>query len=257
MECRIRRIRRCRGATDGRKARSPRPVLVWLHGGGFTAGSGPEFDPRRLATAGDALVVTVDFRLGALGYLTLPGMTDGGTYGLQDQQAALRWVRANARAFGGDPKNVTLFGESGGGVAVCGQLASPTARGLFQRAILQSGSCGTNLLPGSVPGSPAVPFWRPRAEQEQASAQAALDLDGRHVPLTARQREVAARLVRTWTTFARTGRPPATAQARWLPERPLALQVTARPDRTPRLDPAEEHHCGFWTGLEAQAPRSP
>jgi para-nitrobenzyl esterase len=160
-----------------RPARGPRPVMVWLHGGGFTAGSGSEYDPRRLAVQGDVVVVTVDFRLGTLGYMSLPEMTDGGSYGLQDQQAALRWVRRNAAAFGGDPANVTLFGESGGGIATCGHLTSPGSRTLFTKAILQSGACGTKLLVNAAaPGAPELPFWRPQARSVAATRAAAARL---------------------------------------------------------------------------------
>ncbi|WP_414942789.1 carboxylesterase/lipase family protein [Amycolatopsis sp. cmx-11-51] len=155
-----------------------RPVLVWLHGGGFSSGAGTEYDPRRLAVQGDVVVATVDFRLNIFGNLALPGMTDGGSYGLQDQQAALAWLRRNAAAFGGDPGNITLFGQSGGAVAICGQLTSPAARGLFSKAILQSGSCHTTLAANaSGPESPAFgAFWRPKAQAERSSAQAAAAL---------------------------------------------------------------------------------
>jgi para-nitrobenzyl esterase len=94
-----------------------------------------------LAALGDVVVVTIDFRLGVFGFFAHPGLPGSGSFGLQDQQAALRWVRANAAAFGGDPHNVTLFGESGGGIGVCTQLTSPTSEGLFDKAILQSGAC--------------------------------------------------------------------------------------------------------------------
>ncbi len=161
-----------------RPAAVPRPVMVWLHGGGFSTGAGSDHDPRRLAAQGDVVVVTVDFRLGTFGYLALPGMIDPGSYGLQDQQAALAWVRRNAAAFGGDPANITLFGQSGGAVAVCGQLTSPAARGLFDKAILQSGSCGTTLAAGAAgPGSPAFgAFWRPMAHARRTGISVAENL---------------------------------------------------------------------------------
>ncbi|SEE54629.1 carboxylesterase/lipase family protein [Jiangella alba] len=118
------------------------PVLVWLHGGGFTSGGAREYDAARLATAGDVIVVSVNYRLGALGFLSAPALdTAGGNYGLMDQAAALRWVRRNASRFGGDPGNVTLAGQSAGARSVCAQLASPDARGMFDRAIVQSGAC--------------------------------------------------------------------------------------------------------------------
>ncbi len=124
------------------------PVMVYLHGGSFTGGSGasPVYDGAALAREG-VLVVTLNYRLGALGFLALPGLRaadpDGstGNYGLLDQIAALRWVRANIQRFGGNPERVTLFGESAGAMSACALLASPLARGLFSRAILQSGGC--------------------------------------------------------------------------------------------------------------------
>ncbi|MER7146829.1 carboxylesterase/lipase family protein [Streptomyces xanthochromogenes] len=127
----------------------PRPVLVWLHGGGFTSGAGSSYDAHRMAVRGDVVVVTVDYRLGALGFLGRAGLPGSGTFGLADQQAALRYVRRNIGAFGGDARNVTLAGESAGAYAVCAQLASPAAAGLFHRAIMESGPCT---------GGPARPF---------------------------------------------------------------------------------------------------
>lgn len=124
----------------------PKPVMVWLHGGAFTVGSGANYDPSRLARRQDRVVVTVNSRLGALGWLAHPGFEAhgqgvGGNFGLMDQQAALRWVQANIAAFGGDPSNVTLFGESSGAWSACHLLASPGSHGLFRRVILQSGPC--------------------------------------------------------------------------------------------------------------------
>jgi para-nitrobenzyl esterase len=122
------------------------PVLVWLHGGGFNTGAAHEFDGARLATTGDLVVVTPNYRLGALGFLSAPGLgATGGNYGLMDQTAALRWVRRNAARFGGDPHNVTLAGQSAGARAVCAQLASPASRGLFHRAITHSGACDNRV----------------------------------------------------------------------------------------------------------------
>jgi len=124
-----------------------RPVLVWLHGGAFSTGSGsqPIYRGARLAQRGDAVVVTVNYRLGALGYLHLPALgrdaeEASANFGLLDQLEALAWVRENIAAFGGDPANVTLFGESAGAMSVGTLLGTPRARGLFSRAILQSGA---------------------------------------------------------------------------------------------------------------------
>lgn len=123
-----------------------RPVLVWVHGGGFTGGSGamPLYSGGRLAGRGDVVVVTFNYRLGILGFLAHPDLTDpetgaAGNWGLLDQVAALRWVRDNIGAFGGDPGNVTVFGESAGSMSVADLLAMPVAEGLFHRAICQSG----------------------------------------------------------------------------------------------------------------------
>ncbi|QDG94714.1 carboxylesterase family protein (plasmid) [Rhizobium sp. NIBRBAC000502774] len=123
------------------------PVMVFLPGGAFILGSGDNYDPSRLARTQDLLVVTVNYRLGAFGFLAHPALRresvsgGSGNFGLLDQQAALRWVQRNIAAFGGDPQNVTLIGESAGAWSACYQTVSPTAKGLFQRVILQSGSC--------------------------------------------------------------------------------------------------------------------
>ena len=121
-----------------------RPVLVWIHGGGFTEDAGRNYDGSQLAADG-IVVVTINFRLGALGFLAHPALASrpggpAGNYGLMDQQAALRWVQANIGRFGGDPHNVTIAGQSAGGLSVLAQLVSPGSRGLFQRAIIESGS---------------------------------------------------------------------------------------------------------------------
>jgi para-nitrobenzyl esterase len=126
-------------------------VMVWIHGGGNVEGSSriPPMGPA-LARKG-VVVVSLDYRLGVLGYLTHPALTResaqnaSGNYGLLDQIAALRWVHANIAAFGGDPEAITIFGESSGAEDVCHLLASPLARGLFHRAILESGVCLDSL----------------------------------------------------------------------------------------------------------------
>jgi para-nitrobenzyl esterase len=120
-----------------------RPVMVWIHGGALVVGESDDYDPSMLVARG-VIVVTLNYRLGELGFLAHPALAgpDGssGDYGLMDQQAALRWVQANIRGFGGDPSNVTMFGESAGGLSVHSQLASPLAAGLFQKAIVESGA---------------------------------------------------------------------------------------------------------------------
>ncbi|MBK8481781.1 MAG: carboxylesterase family protein [Proteobacteria bacterium] len=122
----------------------PAPVMVWIHGGGFFSGgsASPFLDGQRLAERGGAVVVSFNYRLGQLGFLAHPSLpAPGANWGLLDQQAALRWVRDNIAAFGGDPTRITIFGASAGGDAVCLQTFMPSSRGLFQRIIIQSGAC--------------------------------------------------------------------------------------------------------------------
>jgi para-nitrobenzyl esterase len=123
-----------------------RPVLVWIHGGAFSLGAGSlsVYDGSRLAAATNTVVVTINYRLGALGFLVIDDPSCTPNVGLLDQVAALEWVRNNISAFGGDPDNVTIFGESAGGGSVLSLLSMPSAVGLFQRAIIQSGA--TDLL---------------------------------------------------------------------------------------------------------------
>ncbi|MFD7159364.1 carboxylesterase/lipase family protein [Kribbella sp. NPDC059898] len=121
-----------------------RPVIVWIHGGGLTADSGSNYDGTKLAKAG-AVVVTINYRLGALGFLAHPALASRpsgatGNYGLMDQQAALRWVQRNIGQFGGDPHNVTIAGESAGGLSVLAHVTSRSSKGLFQKAIVESGA---------------------------------------------------------------------------------------------------------------------
>lgn len=126
---------------------SPRPVMVWIHGGGHRRGAGsfPIYDGTELARQ-DVVLVTINYRLGYLGFFAHPALTAEAeqdaplaNYGTLDQVAALQWVRDNIAAFGGDPNNVTVFGESGGGAAALFLLTCPCAEGLFHRAIIQSG----------------------------------------------------------------------------------------------------------------------
>jgi para-nitrobenzyl esterase len=148
------------------RAGAGKPVMVWIHGDG-AVGAGHFFDPGRLAADGDVVAVTINYRLGVFGGFGLPGLAGSGTFGLQDQQAALRWVRRNIAAFGGDPHNVTLFGVSYGGLATTAQLVSPTAGGLFDRAIVESGFAMMDLPAEAIfPGGEAQPWfgWRPVAE---------------------------------------------------------------------------------------------
>ena len=139
------------------------PVIVWIHPADMIVGSGDIYGPSRLAR--DAVVVSMNYRLGVMGFLTDPSLDSGsvngsGGLGIEDQQAALHWVRDNIGAFGGDTGNITIMGESGGGYGVCDQLASPKAAGLFDRAIIESAPCGvgggTRTRPEALADSASV-----------------------------------------------------------------------------------------------------
>lgn len=122
------------------------PVMIWIHGGAYTFGSGgaPLYDGGNLARDGEVVVVSINHRLQAFGFTDLsafgPAFADAGNAGLLDVEAAVAWVKRNIAAFGGDPGNITLFGQSGGGAKISMLMAMPSARGLFQKAIVQSGS---------------------------------------------------------------------------------------------------------------------
>jgi para-nitrobenzyl esterase len=131
---------------------APAPVMVWIHGGGFTTGDGLQYgggtDGSVIVRKSGVVVVSLNYRLGQFGFLAHAALSTedpehpgSGNYGLEDQIAALQWVQRNIAAFGGDPNNVTIFGESAGGWSVCAHLASPRSAGLFHRAIVQSGIC--------------------------------------------------------------------------------------------------------------------
>ncbi len=120
------------------------PVMVWIHGGGFTAGDGAAYDPTELVQEGNVIVVTINYRLGALGLFAHPALDAEdhlvANYALMDQQLALKWLKRNVPGFGGDPDNITIFGESAGGISIYAHLVSPLAPGLFQKAIIESGA---------------------------------------------------------------------------------------------------------------------
>ena len=160
-------------AADGKR----RPVMVWIHGGAFLLGSGSTslYSGARLAARGDVVVVTINYRLGVLGSLDMLALREGGSgiepnLGIRDQLAALEWVRDHIETFGGDPENVTVFGESAGGMSVGTLLGMPAAHGLFHRAILQSGA-SSNVSPRPVAERIGRAFLRylgtPRANSAQ------------------------------------------------------------------------------------------
>jgi carboxylesterase type B len=127
------------------------PVYFWIHGGGLVNGSSNQHDGSLIVHTTGIVVVTINYRLGVFGFLAHPALTaeaaQSGNYGLMDQQAALRWVRRNIASFGGDPRRVTIGGESAGGWSVCAHLSAPGSQGLFDQAIVESGSCANQTLP--------------------------------------------------------------------------------------------------------------
>lgn len=141
-----------------RTVQSQRPVMVWIHGGAYVwgAGSSAGYHGGVLVAEGDVVLVSINYRLGAFGYLQAPGVTEG-NLGVLDQLAALHWVQRNIAAFGGDPTRVTVFGESAGGHSILALMSTPLSLGLFQRAIVQSAQIGLG-------------FTRPSAAQRVARA---------------------------------------------------------------------------------------
>ncbi|MFS8099111.1 carboxylesterase family protein [Lentzea alba] len=228
--------------TPAENSRKPRPVMVWIHGGGFTTGAANVFDAKWLAVKNDVVVVTINYRLGVFGNFGYPGLPGSGTFGIADQQAALRWVQRNARAFGGDARNVTIFGESAGGLSVCAQLASPGAAGLFHKAVIQSGACAL-----TIPDAPGefVTFWRPQAEVEKVGAAQQLGCADiaclRGLPV--------AKLLTVHNTFAF----PA-YDSRVLPVDPAVAQKTGRVHRVPTLVGSTHDEANLMVGLNQPVP---
>src|SRR5580693_9249861 len=171
------------GNDMGSGGQGGRPVLVWIHGGGLTEEAGRNYDPAKLAADG-TVFVTINYRLGALGFLAHPALASrpggpSGNYGLMDQQAALRWVQDNIARFGGSPHNVTIAGESAGGLSVLAHMVSAGSRGLFQKAIIESGSFALNQQPLATAEAAGEAF----AAQAGCPDQTAACL--RHLPVSA------------------------------------------------------------------------
>jgi para-nitrobenzyl esterase len=152
------------------------PVLVWIHGGGNTIGTSSFYDGGHLAARERVVVVAVNYRLGPFGWFRHPVLAEGatpeersGNFALLDLVQALRWVRDNAAAFGGDPERVTIFGESAGGTNVVALLASPAARGLFQRAVVQSGGTASYSVAAAESWADAPEPGHPQSSREIAA----------------------------------------------------------------------------------------
>lgn len=215
-----------------------RPVMVWLHGGGFISGVGlrPWTSGERLASAQDVVVVSLNHRLGALGFLYLGDLCvedkcPTGLLGMLDIVAALRWIQQNIAAFGGDPSCVTLFGQSGGGAKICALMAMPEAQGLFHRVIVQSG--------------PALRFMKP--PDAAATTRSLLDLLGipprdfrklwalpAHVLVDAQHRLAAQQAAVPFALRRRVGFNPV-VDGRWLPRDPFDPDAPPLSTRTPML----------------------
>lgn len=159
--------------TGHRAAFPRRPVMVWFPGGGLFSGEGSDYDGSKLVKDGDTVVVTLNYRIGALGFFSHPSLKAEGhavsNYGIMDEQAALRWVRDNIASFGGDPDNVTIFGQSAGATGVLANLVSPASAGLFHRAINQSGTRYTPV-PATIAVTEAEEFAQAAGCPDQAAA---------------------------------------------------------------------------------------
>ncbi|GCD96106.1 carboxylesterase/lipase family protein [Embleya hyalina] len=229
------------------------PVMVWIHGNGFLNGAAGLYGAQRLASDGDVIVVSPNYRLGVFGFLAHPALDHGkarnlsGNFGLEDQQAALRWVQRNAAAFGGDPGNVTIFGESAGGTSVCAQLAAPTSAGLFHRAIVQSAQCtGDKWSPG-----PPTWFPLPRAERQKNGLEVAANV-GCTDPVTAATclRDKSPGELAKWSDVG-VGSGPTVGEG-FLPLSPERAFATGRFNRVPVMQgTTRDEHRLFTAAIEA------
>ncbi|WP_432014702.1 carboxylesterase/lipase family protein [Streptomyces cucumeris] len=215
------------------------PVIVWIHGGSFAYGDGATYRAAKLAAARQgAMVVTINYRLGSFGFLSAPGLRAPANLGLLDQQAALKWVSRNAGAFGGDPRNVTLMGQSGGGYSVCAQMVSPGARGLFHKAIVQSAGCA----------GPDGSFTRTQAEANgRAVAKAAGCDDPRTVDPCLRRRTTTD-LVKASASGHDGYRP--VVDGKVLPEAPARAIAAGRFARVPVLHGSTHDEMSGLAGLD-------
>jgi para-nitrobenzyl esterase len=199
-------------APTGPRAPDGLPVMVWVHGGGLTSGDASEFDPTPLMSGGRVIVVTINYRLGTLGFLAHAALDaeghPAGNYGFMDQQFALQWVQRNIEAFGGDRHRVTVFGESAGGLSVYSLLASPLTAGLFQGAIAQSGACAgfDDYRKSPIVGSVLVTYPLPPSPPVNAAelALGAVGTDGVFSCTARRAMQALAPFVTTFATSSTT-----------------------------------------------------
>ncbi|MFE2543503.1 carboxylesterase/lipase family protein [Actinacidiphila glaucinigra] len=225
--------------TPARRTTGRLPVIVWIHGGSFTYGDGATYRAAKLAAAQQgAMVVTINYRLGAFGFLSSPGLRAPANLGLLDQQAALKWVNRNARAFGGDPRNVTIMGQSGGGYSVCAQLVSPGARGLFSKAIVQSAGCV----------GPDGSFTRTQAQANGLAVAKAADCDDLRTVDSCLRRRSTAELIKASVSGHDGYRPVVDGEV--LPEAPSHAIAAGRFARVPVLHGSTHDEMSGLAGLD-------
>ncbi|MGD9723047.1 MAG: carboxylesterase/lipase family protein [Pirellulales bacterium] len=221
--------------TGAGRPNEKRPVMVWIHGGALTRGSGsiPAYDGAALARKG-VVLVTLNYRLGPLGYFSHPALSResphgaSGNYGVLDQIAALEWVQRNIGAFGGDPGRVTIFGESAGSWSVCALVATPLAKGLFHRAIGQSGGCF-----GPMPKLKEARGELPPAEQRGEQLAAALACDTAADPLAALREKSAEELLATVAKIPAQARTHACVDGWVFPEEISAIYAAGKQAAVP------------------------
>jgi len=228
------------------------PVMVWIHGGAFIAGGSNQYDGVRLASEGPVVVVTLNYRLGALGFMSHPeldaarGAQPSGNDALRDQQLALEWVQKNIAAFGGDPSNVTLMGESAGSMSTCVHLVSPTSQKLASRFILESGACVGGLTINDKAKSNAV----------GSGLAAALCADAAD-PIACLRTKTPAQLV-GWGAdrglFGAGWAPMADASDKVLPELPTSIIAGGKHNRGGMIIGTNKNEWGLFLALQPNRP---
>jgi para-nitrobenzyl esterase len=208
------------------------PVMVWLYGGSNASGASEMYDPTPLVQTGHVIAITLNYRVGVLGFLAHPGLDAedhaAANYGLQDQQLALKWVQTNIRKFGGDPQNVTIFGESAGGLNAFSHLVSPRSAGLYHRAIIQSGAYQLNTPSLSASESLGVTFANAVGCSDQTAA-------------CLRATPVADLVAHGANAFNQS-----TVDGQVLPETPLAALTAGHINRVPVMQGANGHEGRFF-----------
>jgi para-nitrobenzyl esterase len=209
-----------------------RPVMVWIHGGANAGGASEIYDPRSLVDTGNVIVVSINYRLGPLGFLAHPTLAaegaGSGNFGIMDQQLALEWVRTNIAMFGGDPQKVTVFGESSGGLNTIVHLVSPRSAGLFQRAIVQSGAYQPNAATRSASEKLGIAFANAMGCSDQST-------------VCLRSRPLAEVLANGTSAFNQS-----TIDGDVLPESPLSAIVAGHINHVPVIQGVNSHEGRFF-----------